>query len=167
MCNLEWSDEPCTRKFHMSPQMFRRVLERIEPLLVPLSAVRKRQKLCLEHAPASIHCPGCYTQGRLAQPVTDLCTRAHESPETRDRQPLGSAAGQASATLHNMCRVYSENESDVFYDDDNVVSDLSYLKRFDHGMCPDCIRTQKLHCIHQSMSKISPTTTGSHLISYE
>ena len=52
---------------------------------------------------------------------------------------------QTTMILHNMCMVHN---GDVSYDGeaDDVV--LEHLEQFDHGMCPDCKRTKKVHCIH-------------------
>jgi hypothetical protein len=60
---------------------------------------------------------------------------------------------QTTMVLHNMCRVHHEADDFEEHGDDSVAE---YLAEFDHGMCPDCKRTRKLHCIHQSMEKMTP-----------
>jgi site-specific recombinase len=66
---------------------------------------------------------------------------------------------QTTMVLHNMCRVHKEDD---YMDQagDEVV--LEYLRNYNHGMCPDCKRLKKLHCIHSSMSKIQPPTHHSN-----
>jgi hypothetical protein len=73
--------------------------------------------------------------------------------EMRMEHWLATLIVQTTMVLHNMCRVHHESEELVNDEDDAVAN---YLAEFDHGMCPDCKRTKKLHCIHQSMSKITP-----------
>jgi hypothetical protein len=64
---------------------------------------------------------------------------------------------QTTMILHNMCQVHNE---DTYMQDatDDVV--LKHLQKFDHGMCPDCKRRNKLHCIHQNMSRFKPTSNS-------
>ena len=70
---------------------------------------------------------------------------------------------QTTMVLHNMCMIHNEG---LHFDGaaDEIVQ--TYLKEYDHGMCPDCKRKKKLHCVHASLERYTPKVLDNNAKAY-